>query len=335
MKINPKYGDKIIALPSAQVLDSLKSTGEAELKVLIYSLAEQNCTAEQISDATGLSKEKIKEALIFWRDKGAISVTGLRGTAGNKKENSDLIRDTKQNYDSNKQQRILLTDSIPRYTEEEVAKKLIQHPELKCLIDDCCHILDRMLNETEAGDIVVLYDYLHLGEDYIMLLCSHCASRGKTSLMYIKKVAADLFNEGITDYSDLEAYYERIEAEKGLEGKIRKLFGMGGRRLSPTEKEAIHLWTEWNISDELIEKAFDATVTNAEKATVKYMHGIIKRWHGDALDTPEKVDAAAEEYRRANPVKKTKKKTVQNDEGSFDTKDFFEAALRRSYSDNN
>ncbi len=336
MKITPKFGNKIISLPSAQVILNLKEASAGQLKVLIYSLAEQSSSAQEIADACGLTKDEVKDALLYWKEKGAISVVGLKGSGKVSANAAPVVLPGEAEREEERARRVYMSDRLPRYTEEEVERKLRRNPKLKSLIDECCRILGDILNSTEAGDIVVLYDYLHLGEDYVMLLCSHCAASGHTSLQYIKTVAVRLFNEGVTEYSDLEAYYERREAAVGLEGKIKRLFGLGNREFSPSERDCIDEWIKWKIPDNIIDLAFDATAAGAAKPGIAYMHSVIKNWYAEGLDTPEKIEKSREEYKKKNNY--TNKKGPKNGDisyfgGSFDTEDFFEAAVARSYGD--
>ena len=331
MKINPKYGDRIITIPYANVIDNLKEANEIQIKVLLFALANQSSTLEEIASAVASSKEDAKEALLFWKEKGAIGVTGLKGTASAKAP--EQKKEEPAEPEISRQQRIFLSDHLPRYTEEEVAKKLRCNPELRTLIDECGNIVGDLLNQTKAGDIVVLYDYLHLSPEYIMLLFSHCAASGKVSFQYIKKVAVNLFNDGIISYEDLERHFESLEVVKGIEAKYRELFGIKGRSISPSERNILDTWASWGVSNEMLERAYDATVLGAENPSISYMNGVIKRWHSENLDTPEKVAAAETKYRSQSPKKQSKKQPGQNGAGSFDTKDFFEAALKRSYSD--
>ena len=331
MKINPKYKDRIITLPGAQVLDNIKEATERDLKVLIYALSEPDPTADAIAGALGITKDDVKASLLFWKERGAISVTGLRSSGGK----APAVKESKkeETKEEPKIQLALLSYGVPTYSHEELDIKLKQVKELPHLIDECEEILGRIFNYHESGVIASLYDYLRLSREYIMLLCSHCAREGKTNLHYIKTTAENLVSQGITEYSELESYYERMESVRSTEGKIRRMFGMGSRALTPKEKEAIRCWTEWEVSDEMLSKAYEITVENTSEPNIKYMHKVISNWYEQSIKTPEEADKASEKYRRANPTKKGGKKTGPSGGGSFDTSDFFEAALRRSYSD--
>ena len=70
---------------------------------------------------------------------------------------------------------------------------------------------------------------------------------------------------------------------------------------------------------------------------MRYTDGVLKRWQAEGLTTPEAVDASDEKWRReheggtSSQGGKNAKSGKQESQGSFDTDDFFEAALRRSY----
>ena len=78
--------------------------------------------------------------------------------------------------------------------------------------------------------------------------------------------------------------------------------------------------------------AYEHAVDNTGKASVKYMHSILANWNKDGIRTPEDVRAADESHKAAVGAegKKGKKNPPT---GSFDTDDFFAAAVRRNFGD--
>ena len=69
----------------------------------------------------------------------------------------------------------------------------------------------------------------------------------------------------------------------------------------------------------LIKEAYERTVAKAGKASVPYCNSILEDWYANGIKTPEDVKAAAEGKKNAAQVR-----------GSFETDDFFGAALNRS-----
>ncbi|MBE6562177.1 MAG: DnaD domain protein [Ruminococcaceae bacterium] len=331
MKINPKYGDKIITIPGTQVLEYLKEASGAELRVLIFSLANQSCTLTEIADATGLSRNEVHDALTLWKKKGVMSVTGLGKKAEapvEKTEKTESAKAESESTDSKKSSKVVIMSSeLPVYSTDQINRILEKNKETKALIDNCQQVLGKIMSVHEVEVILKLIDYLNLDADFVLLLCTHCASIKKTSLRYIEKTAVSLFDAGITEYQSLEKYIEHHALAKSREGKMRTLLGIGDRSLTKKEKDAFMNWASLEIPMEVVEKAFEITAENTKRFSISYMNTILERWHKDGLLTVEAIEKSRESYKSQNaPKDKPKEK-----KGSFDTDDFFEAALKRSY----
>lgn len=371
MKINPKYGDKIISIPGTPVLEYLPFATCEELRVLIYALANQNAQIEDYEKGTGVPREKVAEALKLWRKKDVMTCLGLKKSgfektkakngkdieneSENKSEqksenkaesradsNTDTDTDTntkKERAVASKQSengalcdgaaaktRALVPSELPLYSSEHINRILEKNRETKSLIDNCQQSLGKIFSIHEVEVILKLKDYLGLDEDFILLLCSHCSKINKTSLRYVEKKATALFDMGITEYAQLEKHLEDLDAAAGLEGKFRKLLGVGERSLTKKEKDALLRWTTLGLSWELIEKAFEVTVDNARKFSLNYMSAVLESWYKDGLLSAKAVSDEGEKQRsqKKSAAKREKK-------GSFDEDDFFEEALKRSY----
>ena len=158
-----------------------------------------------------------------------------------------------------------------------------------------------------------------------MLLFAHCEKMNKKSLRYVEKLAIGLFDDGILGYEELDSHLRAIEAAAEMDKPLRKLFGIGKRALVKKEKEAFENWVgNWNMPLAVIERAYEITVENTGGASVAYCNAILERWQASGYKTLDEVNAAMEEYRHD-------KKGAKDSAGSFETDDFFEAALRRSY----
>ena len=237
---------------------------------------------------------------------------------------------------------VFATSNLPVYSSDEITSALKRSPELSSLIDECNNICKRMLNVHEIGMIVSAYDYLSLGSDYIMLLCSYVNRNEKKSFRDFETQVIRLYDGGIRDYAALEEYIELMAQVSDTEAKIRRLFGMQNRQLTDSESSALKNWVAWGVKDEMIDKAYEITVDNTSKPNVKYMNKIIENWHTSGITTPEEADKASEDYKKLL-AEKTSGRTKRNknapeketEAGSFNAKDFYLAALKRSYGDNN
>lgn len=82
---------------------------------------------------------------------------------------------------------------------------------------------------------------------------------------------------------------------------------------------------EWGFDFPVIERAYEITVDSIHEPSVPYVNKILETWYTTGYKTLEDVTAALAEN--------GKKSAEAQKNSSFDTDDFFELALRRSYSD--
>jgi DnaD/phage-associated family protein len=210
------------------------------------------------------------------------------------------------------------------YTSAEIDKKCGENPTLMQTIEMCQTILGKTFTKTEISSIVYLSDHLRLEDEYIMMLCTYCKKRGKSSLSYIQKVGCELYDADVTTVKSLDIYIKNEVKKQETEYKIRKLFGMGERALAPKEKAFISKWTaEWNLPFEIIEKAYEVMVGAIERPTLAYENGIIEKWRSEGCKTIEDVEGLLASQ------KKTSKKQQDVRETSFDLDEFFDLAVQR------
>lgn len=164
----------------------------------------------------------------------------------------------------------------------------------------------------------MLIDYLDLDSAYIITLVDYCSRSGKKSLQYIKKLAFSLYDEGITELPALNAKLKSIEKVNSLEGEIRKLFGMNERALTTKEKKFLTAWVcDFGYGIDVIKKAYEVTVDATGKPSASYANAVLERWNKEGLRDVAAIEAAKSEKLPAD--------------GSFDTDDFLDAAIRRTF----
>ncbi|MBQ2810155.1 MAG: DnaD domain protein [Clostridia bacterium] len=302
MKIQIKYSGKILNLP-ASVADFAPDASREELVVIIglFSCVEYHDAFEKyielFSEKLGIGVERIKKALLFWAEKGVISIDGMIDEVS--------ISSASQ--------------TVPTYTGAQIAKFVEKNEDIRSLFLACQAIMGKEFNAHDHNNIIYLKDYYRFTNEYIMLFLACCVEIGKTNWAYIRKLAGSLYDEGIDTYTELEAHFENRRNKESLEYKIRELFGIGKRELSKNEKEKIERWLSLELEIELIRLAYGITVDKTGKPSLAYCAKIIENWLSCGV-------------RSASEAEKFEAEKVGRASGSsFDTNDFFEAALRRSY----
>ncbi len=327
MKIVPCYKNRIINLPAETVLPELSTASREELAVLIAVTASPEFNVSALAVKLNITEATLLSAVSAWTRRGVISVT----ETGESHHTTDKIPSVLPPpvsagiNDNVKRVTALTSTMLPHYSTEETARYLEKNPTFTALLDSCQMILGKVFNTAEATIIIGMADHLSLSHEYIMLLFAHAKNMGKDSVRYIEKMALSLFDRGILTYAELIDEVARKEAAASMESYVRKLFGLGRRALIESEKTMIDRWTnEYKMDRDMLRHAYEITVAKTKEPGFPYMNAVIENWHKAGYATMEQVNAAEEAYRRDKEGKDALK-------SSFDTDEFFEAALQRSY----
>ncbi len=317
---NIDYGHGVIVLPRAAA-ERFGTATKKDIMALMYCLAAaQGWSVEEAAAAFGTAAaDDPASALSFWRGAGVIS--GPVGASDTPDRGGSAAK-------TDKPRRLKKPEaSLPSYTTDELSEILERRAGSAAVIDECERMLGKMFSTSETAKVVGLMDYLGLDGEYIINLCAHCARIGRRSLRYVETTAFDLYDRGITDVEALDEHLRVIEESAKLEGKIRAMFGMDrARALTARERGFIDSWVgKFGYGLDIIGKAYEITVDSTGKASLPYANAILEAWNAAGLKTATDIDAYI-----ASKNASDDKKTVP--EGtSFNTDDFFEAALRRSY----
>ncbi len=332
MKILPCYKNKIINLPCEAVLPELSTATREELAVLIAVTAAEEFDVSALAAKLNITESTLISAISMWTSRGVITVVETAKNAIGKTESAAVGKENaavqSPSVNTNiKRVSAVRSASIPHYSAEETASFLESNPSFTSLLDSCQMILGKVLSAAESNIIIGMVDHLALSHEYIMLLFAHAKNMGKDSVRYVEKMALSFFDKGILTYAQLIEEVSAQEAAADMASYIRKLFGLGRRALIQSEKDMIDRWTnEYKMTKDMLTKAYEITVEKTGEAGFPYMNAVIENWHKAGYSTIDEVNAAEEAYRRDKETKNAATK-----QGSFDTDDFFESALRRSY----
>ena len=341
MKIKFHYGDGVLNLP-ADLIAVLPRADATALRVLIClaATAGEEVDRDQLLQQSDCDDAALDTALAFWRGTGLITVADGKseGVTKQKRVKSDRKGITSASESQEKMPEVQPVEptvvvrssatALPVYTTEELAALLEKRRELTALVDECSHAFGKTFtNVHEIGQLIALSDYLGLEDEYIVLLLAHCAKIGKKTMRYVTSTAIALYDDGITDTSALQQCLKAREERAEREGQLRAMFGMGSRALTTKEKKMFDDWvTVHGFSMDVIRIAYDKTVNATGKASVPYANSILERWAVAGLKTVEAINEAEAAYEKQSVA-------TPKAGNSFDTDDFFEAALQRSFGD--
>ena len=306
------------------LFEVLKNADEEDLRVLlalILTAGEDNeVETAQICDGLDISESELSASLKYFKGAGLLTVPkkSRKKSEGAEKKEKTEIESAHKDGKVNKQ-------TLPSYTTDELAALMKKRKITSGFIGEASRVYGKMFNQHEVEMIVRMIDYIGFDEESVLLLLSYY-SKQKKPIRYIEKTALEFYDEGITTAAMLAEKLCAMDKLNSAEGKIRAIFGMNNRSLTTKEKKCIKAWIEkMGFDIEMIRLAYDKTVDATHEPSVAYANAILERWSADGIDTPEKVSEADE---------KRDEGKAGRVERSFDTNDFFEAALKRSYGDN-
>lgn len=369
MAVKINYGYETVTIPAGAV-SALERAGSADIRLLmaLCTNADLRCRPESdlaaFAVAAGCTEAQAAASLAFWRGVGVLVMDGTVGSV------SDLLRGRGEESASTESSAAPQTgaetppvdtpdttsvavsgpagkgrgsvkpsrrDQLPNYTTDQISTYFDEHPDTASFLEECQSVWGKMFNTHEVNIILGLVDYLGLDWDYVFILLSYCRKlsdrRGSTkSLHYVESVAFGFYDEGICDAPSLQEKLRQMELMAETEGQLRSLFGMGTRSLSTTEKRSFSAWLyEYGYGMDIIRRAYEIAVDTIGEPKIKYINSILSSWNSHDLKTLEAVNAFVAEGERKRG--RGKGDTARQIGSTFDTNDFFEAALRRNFGD--
>ncbi len=347
MHITINYGEKALMLPSVDPAVLSRATAD-DLRVLLCLCAsDTSLSGENMDDlcsavgrAAGCGAITAAASVSFWRSIGVIELSETASKAESVREKPTKALDTIEKITDNVTVR-RAAGQLPHYTVSELSDLLENHPEARENIDECNRIWGDMLNQQEIGALLIFMDYLKLDWDYILSLVARCVEDmdrmgARHSMRYVEKTAIAYHDEGICTLDALQEKFRALDKLRGAEGKLRALFGMGERKLTPKETKFFSVWLhDFGYDYDIIELAYNAAVDAKGEPKMSYINSILANWDKDGLRTTAAVEESQRRFRAEKERRKTdpKKGQPSAQEGSFDTENFFDAAVRRSLGD--
>ncbi len=318
-QININYGTSVTVVPTG-IVGFIEKAKKFDLKVLLLISSSEKYRegnfAEKIAKELECEVTDVENSISFWNGTGIINIEGIEEACAKpqKEKNDEPISVVKR----------AKVSELPEYSSSELNSLLEKHRNVVELIDECQNILGKMFTASDIKVIVALIDYLGLDNDYILVLMHYAARNEYKSIRYIEKIAISCVDDGFVDAKTLQVELLAREERAQIESKIKNVFGIGSRKFTTKEQKQVNLWfNEYKFALDVIERAYDITVSATNKPSIHYAHAILEKWYAEGIRTATDVDELLQ-----------KRENEKAQEGSsFNVNEFFNAALSRSYSD--
>ena len=322
------------AFPPLGGTAALADASPEELRVLLCLVAAGGSVSDPaaLAAAAGCSKPRARSALRYWEEVGVTEETEDGALPAPKKPLRPAVE----------------TREAPAH---EIASTVTRET-LAGFIDTCQQTVGRVFNTKELNALTALVEDMPFSREYILILISYCMKKTrKFSFTYLEKVAHSMLEKECLTVEQLNAHLAAAEKFASREWQLRRLLGIGERRLSSREQEYLLRWTgEFDYGVEIIGIAYDITVNHTGKISLPYMDKLLTRFHAAGCGTVsaveellenEQAERAAKQIARPENGKKSGQFATGAGEGdptatrgsSFNRQDYMAAALRRSYGD--
>lgn len=335
-KVNPSSYASAFVLP-AQVADKhLRMAGKAQLKVLLWLY--RNAAAEYdidiVSRDTGIPKDEIDDAMLYWLEAGLILKDGdcpkpVQSTVSasqelrNEVKNEPAVQMTSvvQKEPEKQEKAVIVKPSI-----KDIAMRLNESPEISDMFNEVQEVFGRTLGYDAQSNLLILHDHYGLPAEVIVMLCSYAKTIGKQgAVAYIVQMGKAWADEGITDFDSAGRKIARMEKAQNIWGEFKRITGVENPRPTSKQAELLEIWiNDYKYSLDIINCAYEKTVEKKGKISFGYMNGILRSWFESGYKTIDDIENAAAEF--AGKQKTEKSEKAATSASSYD----IDLAMKRS-----
>lgn len=192
-----------------------------------------------------------------------------------------------------------LADKPPEYTKQELNDALEREADFHHLYSAMEDVLGRGLGVADLRGLYILYDFLSLPCEVILMLSHWCARETerkygaghKPRMSAIKREGFHWKRMGVDTPELAEEFLKKQQAISGRERDILPLLDIRNRPAVDREREYLSAWVEKGFSDELIRLAYERTLFQKQSLNWRYMNSILMNWDKAGFRTVAEVEA--------------------------------------------
>lgn len=277
--INPSVWGTMFGLP-AEICDKhLKMANEAQIKSVLWIFKNIGTAidANTISKNIGKPVAAVEEALRYWASVGVL--------------NSEIVPTAEfpsvsPATEMPKKELPVIPETKPSY--EQIAIRCKEDPQLEMLFNEVQRILGRTLGYDGQYSLLMMHDDYGLPAEVILMLTDYCASNGKTSYSYMRKMARSWGEKEIDSIEKADAVIAGLNTVDSVWSRFTRLTGIQNPKPTSTQSQYLLTWVkEYKFSIEMIYSAYEIMVNNCARISFKYMDAILKDWFRKGYKTYE------------------------------------------------
>lgn len=320
-KINPSAYSSVFVLPTQIADKHLRMAGKAQLKVLLWLYRNPSVqpSIDVISKDTGIPRDEIDDAMLYWINAGLILKDGeevpiVPLSASVQSASQELRNETlktealhekpvvavEQEKIQKKEKPMLVKPSI-----KDISRRIAESDDIRSMFSEAQEAFGRTLGYDAQSSLIILHDHYALPPEVIIMLCNYAKTIGKQgSLAYIMKMGATWSECGITDFESASNKIARMENAQNVWDDFKQLTGVENPK--PTQKQAdcLEVWiNDYSFSMDIIYCAYERAVEKKGKLNWGYMNGILRSWHESGHKTVDDIEKSEREYSEGTKAK--------------------------------
>lgn len=188
-------------------------------------------------------------------------------------------------------------DAPPEYGQEDVTLALREGAGFSTLVGELERRLGKLLAPSDLQTLLLLYDYLALPPEVILLLSSYSIEQmqkkygegRKPTMSQIKKEAFRWHRAGIDTLETAETHLLTLAKRSEAAARILPLLDIVGRSPVEAERRYLEAWGEMGFDDAALRLAYEKTVLKKQSLSWPYMNSILRSWHQKGLHTKAEI----------------------------------------------
>ncbi len=338
-KINPMTFTGIFPVPNALVDENIRLASVVQLKVFLYILRHSNDGMAEISNiaaALSLDSDDVKDAMIFWAERGLLIKDGeLPSPSPVTEKKAEKKEEPETTEKSVKEEKKSAEVFVSRPTYEDVAMKIKESDEFVVLLQEAQTVLGRTIGFDGQSVLLQMMESFGLPTEVILMAIEYSLSLKKSGWSSIARIGKRWDELEIDTLEGAMEYIEEHNIVDETWNKLREMTEISNR--NPTEKQRKYMvaWVkEYGYSVDMIYCAYEESIDNTGRMSMPYMDKIIRSWYEKGVRTlsdiqNEKVKWEAD---KKNRFSKDKKKDVKpQGEASYDIDAYMKKSLNLQY----
>ncbi|MCD8345688.1 MAG: DnaD domain protein [Oscillospiraceae bacterium] len=317
LKLNNSKWKRFFSVPCALVDDYIRLADESALKLILYLMCDESDEIDkfEVCKKLGIRESNFDDAVAFWKEMGVIESDSVKTVQAVEMKAPEASPAPATNV------KVRLN-----YTPKSIAEMIDTDESVKELFSEAERTIGRLLKHAEQELLINLRDYYGFDTQSIILILEYCRDCGRTSAKAVENFAAELFQNGITGFFEIDAEIKRRTEYNTFENEVRRALFL---ETKPTAKQSQYIssWQEMGFSVEMIGEARERCVNQTNKLSFPYINKILQSWSEKRIFTREMLEADG-----ANRTKSAAQNERKQNNSSFDLNEFDSFTLSQSHS---